>query len=295
MTNQLDHYISNHIKSLYRHKLFSPILYMILLIVLWIIFPIGTILSPKVINEKTSLDKLYKENDRYVSITLTDLKFTGYTQEVLGQTHGYYYYTIQDGCCNIVLLSPKTSEEGLPNINKVTVHAKIQTATKSYHTLLSKIAADLNWTDSGIYGESSSYYISEPGFRYGFSIFLILLLHAVDFMPFSVSYVILYTFIFHGCHRPASSLPGSVLRRLFLCRQKKNWRHCHSWLRKICLLPSISLLKSLRMELPLFRFRKSSGFINIPRCTSSSGTISVSPIRCVSLRKSTYTSSVRRT
>ena len=159
MTNQLDHYISNHIKSLYRHKLFSPILYMILLIVLWIIFPIGTILSPKVINEKTSLDKLYKENDRYVSITLTDLKFTGYTQEVLGQTHGYYYYTIQDGCCNIVLLSPKTSEEGLPNINKVTVHAKIQTATKSYHTLLSKIAADLNWTDSGIYGESSSYYI----------------------------------------------------------------------------------------------------------------------------------------
>ena len=175
MTNQLDHYISNHIKSLYRHKLFSPILYMILLIVLWIIFPIGTILSPKVINEKTSLDKLYKENDRYVSITLTDLKFTGYTQEVLGQTHGYYYYTIQDGCCNIVLLSPKTSEDGLPNINKVTVHAKIQTATKSYHTLLSKIAADLNWTDSGIYGESSSYYISEPGFRYGFSIFLILL------------------------------------------------------------------------------------------------------------------------
>ena len=101
--------------------------------------------------------------------------------------------------------------------------------------------------------------------------------------------------IFHGCHRPASSLPGSVLRRLFLCRQKKNWRHCHSWLRKICLLPSISLLKSLRMELPLFRFRKSSGFINIPPCTNSSGTISVSPIRCVSLRKSTYTSSVRRT
>ena len=82
MTNQLDHYISNHIKSLYRHKLFSPILYMILLIVLWIIFPIGTILSPKVINEKTSLDKLYKENDRYVSITLTDLKFTGYTQRI---------------------------------------------------------------------------------------------------------------------------------------------------------------------------------------------------------------------
>lgn len=55
MTNQLDHYISNHIKSLYRHKLFSPILYMILLIVLWIIFPIGTILSPKVINEKLLL------------------------------------------------------------------------------------------------------------------------------------------------------------------------------------------------------------------------------------------------
>ena len=166
MTNQLDHYISNHIKSLYRHKLFSPILYMILLIVLWIIFPIDTILSPKVINEKTSLDKLYKENDRYVSITLTDLKFTGYTQEVLGQTHGYYYYTIQDGCCNIVLLSPKTSEEGLPNINKVTVHAKIQTATKSYHTLLSKIIHSTHIIKKMFYHLICSLYIFPCTYKY---------------------------------------------------------------------------------------------------------------------------------
>ena len=34
--------------------------------------------------------------------TLSDLKFTGYTQSIFGHTNGYYYYTMRDEECIIV-------------------------------------------------------------------------------------------------------------------------------------------------------------------------------------------------
>lgn len=175
MKSQFDHYISNSIKSLYKHKLFSPIIYLILLTILWVYFPVSSIVFPTVITPDDSLQELYQSNERYVKTTLTDLNFTGYTQEVFGQTHGYYYYTIHNGKGIIVLLSPKTSEEGLPNIDEVTIHAKIDNTNTAYKELLSKMAEDLKWTNSGIIGKTAPYYISEPGFRYGISMFLIFL------------------------------------------------------------------------------------------------------------------------
>lgn len=175
MTDNFDHYISNKIRSLYRHKLFSPILYLILLIILWLYFPIGLIIFPAHADSADNYANLYSNNQKYVQTTITDLKFTGYTQDILGQTRGYYYYTMENGACQIVLLSPKTSEEGLPTINQVTIRGKIMHETKGYKNLLAKLSADLDWTESGISGKTSSYYISEPAFRYVSSMFLILL------------------------------------------------------------------------------------------------------------------------
>lgn len=178
MNNQFDHYISNSIKKLYRQKLYSPILYLILLILLWLYLPISSILFPTDVPADASLTELYARDDRYVRITLQDLKFTGYTKESLGQTRGYYYYVMQGGSCHFVLLSPHTSEEGLPNIDEVTIRAKIQKSSPAYQELLDKLSEDLDWTASGIEKYAPDYYISEPGFRYGASIFLILLFGA---------------------------------------------------------------------------------------------------------------------
>lgn len=193
MTSNFDHYISNSIKSLYRHKLFSPIIYLILLTILWIYFPVASILYPYHATSDSSLKKLYQSNQRYIEITLTDLKFTGYTQEMMGSTHGYYYYTMQNGECLIVLLSPRTSEEGLPNIDKVTVRAKIKDSNRAYHELLKNLSEDLDWTSSGITGKTSAYYISEPGFRYGLSIFLLLLFAATGIYS-------IVTIVFYGIY-----------------------------------------------------------------------------------------------
>lgn len=190
MTNQFDHYISNSIKKLYRQKLYSPILYLLLLIILWLYLPISSILFPKAVDAGETLAELYHSDDHYIRITLTDLKFTGYTQEALGQTRGYYYYTMQDDSCHFVLLSPHTSEEGLPEIDRVTFNAKIQKTSPSYMDFLDKLSSDLNWTVSGIRTFSPDYYISEPGFRHGYSLFLILLYIATG--AYALLSIILY-------------------------------------------------------------------------------------------------------
>lgn len=165
MTEYLKHYITRSIKSVYRRKLFSPIIYLILLLVLWIALPLSSILFPTKISDSDSLDALYQDNDQYIRTTLTDLHFTGYTQTLFGHTSGYYYYTMRDDTCTMVLLSPRSSEEGLPEIKHITVNAKLVRSNASFHELLTKIASDLHWTTTGITEKVSPYTINEPGFR----------------------------------------------------------------------------------------------------------------------------------
>ena len=82
MNNNLDHYITRNLKNVYKRKLWVPILYLLLLSVLWIYLPVDSILFPTKLSSPDSLSALYSYNDQYVQTTLTDLKFTGYTESI---------------------------------------------------------------------------------------------------------------------------------------------------------------------------------------------------------------------
>lgn len=69
--------------------------------------------GPAQLSDNTKIADAYKDHHRYVRMTFTDLKFSGYTCETYGQTRGYYYYTTQKNNCKIILLTPHTCEEGL--------------------------------------------------------------------------------------------------------------------------------------------------------------------------------------
>ena len=166
MPKNYDHYISKNIKAFYKRRLAAPIIYLIVLILTWNFFSLSAVFSPDVLPEDTSLETAFRNGEQYVSTTLCDLKFTGYTQSIFGHTNGYYYYTMRDEECIIVLLSPNTSEEGLPSIEEVTIKGKISKGNENFDTLLSNLSTDLNWTENGIRNKVSSYYISEPGFNH---------------------------------------------------------------------------------------------------------------------------------
>lgn len=160
-----EHHITKSIRSLYKRRLPAPAIYLALLLFIWFYFGMSSVIFPLKINESDSLESLYSRHGRYVQTTLEDLYFTGYTKSEFSRNEGYYYYTMRDNNCIIVLLSPSTCEEGLPEIEEVTISARILRGTSTYQSLLEKLSKDLNWTTSGIHGQLSSYYLSEPDFK----------------------------------------------------------------------------------------------------------------------------------
>ena len=125
MPDQFEHYITKNIKAFYKRRLLTPILYLIFLLVLWFVLSLSAPLFPDTLDAPDTLESTYRRHKEYISATLSDLKFTGYTQAFLGHISGYYYYTMRTDECIIVLLSPNTSEQGLPEITQVSVRAKI--------------------------------------------------------------------------------------------------------------------------------------------------------------------------
>lgn len=164
MTEQYDHYISKHIKNVYQKRLLSPIVYLVILVILWMVLPLQHLLVPQTITRVSDLSKYLRQKDSYVQTTLKDLYFTGYTNTLFGQKTGYYYYTMWDDECVIVLLSPKTCEEGLPTIESAHIRGRVLSGNKAFDNLLASLAEDLNWTSKGITGKISPYIISEPAF-----------------------------------------------------------------------------------------------------------------------------------
>mgnify|MGYP000535559370 CR=1 FL=1 len=107
MIDNYEHYITKNIKAFYKKASFSPpIVYIILLTVLWFAFSLGDILSPIHIDNSVSFEAAYKDSDRYVKTTLKKLYFTGYTMKDGNDIKGYYYYCMRDEHCSIVLLAP---------------------------------------------------------------------------------------------------------------------------------------------------------------------------------------------
>ncbi|MDD6058603.1 MAG: hypothetical protein PUB98_10170 [Clostridiales bacterium] len=166
MSETYEHYITKNIKSFYKRRLFAPILYLLLLFLLWHLFSLSALLSPAPIDASMSLETAYRNDIEYVQTTLEDLNFTGYTRSFFGFNTGYYYYTIRNEECILVLLSPATSEEGLPMIEETSFSGKIILGTGTgFDTLLANLSQDLDWTENGIRNQVSHYIISEPDYN----------------------------------------------------------------------------------------------------------------------------------
>ena len=156
------HYISKNIKAFYLRRLLSPVLYLAVLFLLCLFFPVVNMAFPKTIKEGESLSKLYHEKKPFVDVTLHDLYFTGYKKSWLGFDIGYFYYAMYEDDCVIVLLSPSTSILGEPVIDELHITAQILPNATSEDLLLDHLAEDLSWTSAGIKSSVSPIMLSEP-------------------------------------------------------------------------------------------------------------------------------------
>lgn len=195
MTENYEHYITKNIIAFYKRRLSAPILYLFLLFLLWHIFSLSAPLFPDNLSETDTLETAYRNDTEYVHTSLADLKFTGYTRNYLGEVIGYYYYTMRGDECIIVLLSPSTCEQGLPTIEAATFYAKIVAESKTFDQLLSNLAADLNWTETGIRNEVSHYLLSEPDYnKFGNLCLYVVMLLTGGYALICLGFFILYIY-----------------------------------------------------------------------------------------------------
>ena len=214
MIENYDHYISKSIKSVYRRKLIAPFLYMLLLAAVWVLTPLSSLLFPSGASGYGEIASHYEKGDTYIETTLTDLYFTGYTSSFFGQNTGYYYYTVLDGECVFVLLSPRTSEEGLPFIEETQIRGKILYQGRAFEQLTQALAEDLSWTASGMTGKVSPYVLSEPAFFSPLSVLLLALFFATGLYAL-VSIIISFLYILF----PVLSPPCRQLGRFGKARE----------------------------------------------------------------------------
>ena len=165
MTQNYEHYITRNICSFYKRRLFSPIIYLLILLILWLVFPLGEMLSPLPLKNAGQIEGVYEAKKEYVTVTFENLTFTGYTTNRFGSTNGYWYYGQKDDTCYIVLLNPYTCEEGLPNIKQLTTTCRIVTHPKLYGQLLEGLSTDLEWTVDGLVNQLPKVFYSEPDYN----------------------------------------------------------------------------------------------------------------------------------
>ena len=175
MIDNYEHYITRNIRAFYKRRLFSPILYLSILLILWFIFPLGELISPMPLKNASQLEDVYAAKKEYVTATFENLTFTGYTTSRFGSTNGYWYYGQKDDVCYIVLLTPFTCEEGNPSIEKITATCRIVKHPKLYGELLDNLSQDLAWTKDGIANQLPAVFYSEADYNplTNFALFLI--------------------------------------------------------------------------------------------------------------------------
>ena len=189
------HYIAKSIKKLYYRRLTAPILYLIFAGIIWISPQLNASLFPVKLSRPPDMGRIYRQETPYVTASLENLKYTGYTKERFHRTIGYFYYTISQDKqeCDIILLSPSTCGQGIPELKQAEIYGKILPSDDSYKTLLKNLASDLSWTDSGIRSKVNSCYLSEPDSRYGLGILLLFVLTASSaFALVSILFCILF-------------------------------------------------------------------------------------------------------
>lgn len=207
-TSISQHYITNNIRKCYTKRLVLPCIILLLLILIWIIYPLHELLKPTKIDQGDNLSKHSGITSSSVEVTIDHLYFTGYTSSMFGRSNGYYYYTIWDKKCLIVLLSPSTCEEGLSSMDNVTVHASILSTGGALNQLMFNLSTDLNWTSDGLLEQMDSYYLNEVAVT-GHSSKLFLFLYFCCLI-YTVGYII--TSLIWICF-PKLSPPVLALRR----------------------------------------------------------------------------------
>lgn len=189
-------YIYSHIRK--TGILSSIICSIILAIVIGLYFyiPFTDVFFPNSLTFANSAATMYASDVEFVEITLNDAKYTGYDCYKHGRKYASYYYSLVNNSCTLILVS-NSAKNNLPNVlNEYTIKARLVEDSKLSDEVISHMAEDLNWTETGLRSVTSNITIDETSYHLDIYSYLALVLITIGlislgFLITNIVYIIL--------------------------------------------------------------------------------------------------------
>jgi len=143
-------------------RMILPIIFLFLLIIAALHFPIVNCLFPTNVDSSKSATELYNSKSIYINTTTGKLYYTGYDYLKGSSVKGHYFYSLENGKCTIYLFSTIYFKDGVPNtIDNVEIKAMLIHNRSNLEQLLHPMAKDMNWTYEGLASCTDTVIISQ--------------------------------------------------------------------------------------------------------------------------------------
>ena len=151
--------ISRKIRVYSLKRLIFPLIIIILFSLIFFKYKLHLHLLPLHAGNVQELSTDKYKNQKYVSLSLSKLSYTGYDCKKNGNVVGSYYYYLEDGQCTFFLLKPNTA-----TLTDVYIEARLL-PINNYEKLIAMVSSDLKWNMPSLNAITGPYMVSEIDYR----------------------------------------------------------------------------------------------------------------------------------
>lgn len=153
-------HILSYLRRSLARKLWQPVLF--IAVSVFVLFSINAwqLLFPTRIPAGESY-RPYHQHSSYVTVTVTDLYYSGYDYFVDDQLNGHYYYTLSNDQMQVYLLQAHMGKEAPATYDSLTFTGLLRDNDSAVSMLILNLAQDLDWTAEGLADITLPYMIDE--------------------------------------------------------------------------------------------------------------------------------------
>lgn len=154
-------FIIKNIRRALLKQLIFPVLLLLVSLTVFFKTPKDNILNPRPLNYKSSFENFYNRNLPHVTVSVSDLRYSGLDYVVDGHIQGHYYYTLIDDRCQFYVLAREVGTPPAAVRNQMNLRGRlIEFDDVEYNGILEDMAGHLNWTVPSLREISSPYAVS---------------------------------------------------------------------------------------------------------------------------------------
>ena len=172
--------VLGYIKYISRRNLIFPGIILAAVIILALLLPIRSVLSPEEAASAGEIVSLSESGAEYVRIEFDALSYTGYDYYVNNRPVASYYYILNeddaDNVCMFFLVPTNSSENTADKILHYSANARIITGNTQFKIFLDEFSDDIGWSHDGLLDACSGLLVSSYDYHSALYIILLVLL-----------------------------------------------------------------------------------------------------------------------